>query len=91
MENPHHLSTEQLKQFVDWLQQPGFNNTCPVCNTSEWTVGVHLLRGEAIAPAGSTSAPAYPMAFISCQKCHYVRQFSAVGVGLIPNEGIIHE
>ena len=78
------LTVVEKQMVAAWLSEKSRNNSCPVCSTSSWSVGGHLLSGK-IYRGGNLAfgGPTYPMAFIVCTNCAYVREFMAVQIGLL--------
>jgi C4-type Zn-finger protein len=82
------LSPEGKQKFVEWLNEKSKSAECPVCGTNQWNVGDDLLNltpftGGTLVVGGLS----YPVAFISCGNCMYVRHFMAVPLGLVPDSG----
>lgn len=82
--DPQELSKADRSKIVDWLNTRQKFGDCPVCGTNHWTVGGHLLHGQALGANGGIiiGGSNYPMAFVVCDNCAYVRQFMAVPMGL---------
>jgi len=58
---------------------------CPVCDTSEWTVGQYVVNvPRAAADAMEPSQPTYQMIVVGCKNCSHTRFFNAVQIGLMP-------
>ena len=81
------LSVEESKLIAKHLDDKGVNHSCPVCNHNNWSIGAHLLNGMVHTPGGVTiGGPTYPMAFIVCGNCAYVRQFMAIPLGILSSD-----
>ena len=82
--DPLALSPADRTKIAAWLQSKSRNGHCPVCNTTSWTVGGHLLHGLVSSPDGGLTigGSAYPMAMVVCDNCFYFRTFMALPMGL---------
>ena len=82
------LTPEQIQKISEWLATKSRNPTCPVCMTNQWTIGPHLLSGMIFSGGGLViGGPSYPMVFMICNNCAYVRHFMAIPMGVISPEG----
>jgi hypothetical protein len=82
------LTPEQIQKFSTWLAIKSRNPTCPVCMTNQWTIGPHMLNGQIFSGAGLIiGGPSYPMVFMTCNNCSYVRHFMAVPIGIVSHTG----
>ena len=82
--DPSALSKSDRDKIVEWLRSKTKSGTCPVCQTQRWTVGAHLLHGQIATPGGGIifGGGNYPLAFVVCDNCFYVRTFMAVPLEL---------
>ena len=82
------LSKADQDKIVSHLNEKGKNHTCPVCLKNNWGIGDRLLNGMPISPDAALhiGGPSYPMAFVVCNNCSYVRHFMAVPLGLFPGD-----
>ena len=82
------LTVVEKQVIAAWLSEKSRSNSCPVCLASSWSVGGHLLSGK-IYRGGNLAfgGPTYPMAFVVCTNCAYVREFMAVQIGLLEAPG----
>ena len=82
--DPMALSTADRQKIVSWLESKTKSAQCPVCHTTSWTVGEHILHGQISSPDGALrlGGTSYPMAFVVCDNCFYVRTFMAVPMDL---------
>lgn len=79
------LSLEKRQKLVDWINRHSKNPQCPVCLSSNWAVGEHLISGSVFRSGGGIvlGGVSYPQAFVVCRTCSYVRHFMAVPIGLV--------
>jgi hypothetical protein len=81
------LSKGDQEKISVHLNDKGKNHNCPVCGENNWAIGRHLLIGMVHTPnAVQIGGPSYPMAFISCNNCSFVRQFMAVPLGILTTD-----
>jgi len=78
------LTQEQRNHIAEFLTQKNARHACPACGTNNWLVGEHVIRGE-LFTAGTTllGGPAYPLAFVVCQNCFFVRPHLAIPLGVV--------
>ena len=80
------LTRAEQEKISAHLNEKGKNHNCPVCGENNWTIGEHLLNGMVHTPGSMRiGGPTYPMAFVVCRNCSYLRQFMAVPLGLGAN------
>jgi hypothetical protein len=78
------LSKEQRDKIADSLTEKGARLACPACGTNQWLVGEHLLRADLFSSEGTfLGGPSYPLAFVVCQNCFFVRTHLAIALGVI--------
>jgi hypothetical protein len=59
--------------------------TCPVCKTSGWSTGTHVVQMPRWGnPQNYTAAPVYPYIQVICTTCSHTLLFSAVTMGITP-------
>jgi hypothetical protein len=59
--------------------------TCPVCKTSAWMQGSHVVNIQRNAvDAGTPGAESYPHIIVGCQNCGHAMFFNAVQIGVTP-------
>ncbi len=79
------LTSEERERALAWLNSKlKGGDDCPVCKENTWALGGHLIQAN-IFRGGMTfiGGPSYPMAFLVCVNCAYVRHFMAVQMGII--------
>jgi C4-type Zn-finger protein len=73
----------EQEQIRNHLQ--GWNNNCPVCQANNWTIFEDFVSPFCvdIEYKRPIEGKLLPMVVLICSDCGYVRQISAVKVGLI--------
>jgi hypothetical protein len=60
---------------------------CPVCKTSDWSLGPHIVNVQRhAADAGVANTPTYPHILVSCKTCAHTMFFNAVTIGVAAAE-----
>jgi hypothetical protein len=58
---------------------------CPVCKTSDWILGQHVVNIQRHAiDVNAINTPTYPHIMVSCKVCAHTMFFNAVTVGVSP-------
>lgn len=79
------LTTDQQTKIKNHLSKYLQYNKCPVCDGNRWTIEGEL----AVYPMFDTQykmiieGQVFPMAIVSCEKCHYCLSFNAMKLGLL--------
>jgi hypothetical protein len=78
------LTAEDKMKAIEWLNSKAKFHNCPSCGANNWTVGDDLLNllpytGGSMLIGG----PTYPVAFLVCNTCAYVRQYMAIPMGIL--------
>lgn len=74
------LSEEEKRVATDWIAQKWKQEkSCPVCGTSAWTMGDHVVSFARVAAD-------YWAIILACDNCGYMRLFNAVRIGLFSKE-----
>lgn len=78
------LTQDQRNQIANTLTEKGARHACPACGTNQWLVGEHILRGD-IFSSGTVllGGPSYPLVFVVCQNCFFVRPHLAIPMGIV--------
>src|SRR2546430_1015867 len=87
------LSEAEKKKLADWLSSKGPPPTCPICSSSQWAIGDHLVQPVTLGPARAPQLGgyAYPQAMVISTTCGYTMYINAVLAGLVevrPTQGI---
>lgn len=78
------LTEADQKKAVDWLNSKTKFHNCPSCGENNWTVGPELLNFMPYTGGGLViGGPTYPVAFIVCNSCAYIKQYMAIPMGII--------
>ena len=83
------LNTAAKQHFVKWLNSRTNEHHCPVCLKNDWSVGDYFLHGVLFSPHQPPSlagGSAYPIVFLVCNHCAYIRQFMAIQAGIFPSD-----
>lgn len=85
------LTQKDKTKIADWLNNKSKFHNCPSCGSNAWTLGDDLLNLMVYSGGNLVlGGPTYPVAFLVCNTCAYVRQYMAVPMGIIstsPSEG----
>jgi len=75
------LTEEEKRKIIAWLEGHEKSEACPVCATTKWVVGDHLLSGRTFTQGNLLiGGPSYPQFIVYCANCFYTRHFMAVPV-----------
>ena len=83
------LDTAAKQRFVKWLNSRTNEHHCPVCQKNDWSVGDYFIHGVLFSPRQPPSmagGSAYPIVFLVCNHCAYIRQFMAIQAGIFPSD-----
>src|SRR6266581_6496898 len=57
---------------------------CPVCKTSDWGLGSHVVNVHRYAlDASAPSQATYPHILVACKRCSHTMFFNAVSIGIV--------
>jgi hypothetical protein len=81
------LTPEDHTKLREWWGQYWRGSVaCPVCKTTEWVVGEHVVSVNRLASdAGVDGSPSYQMVLVGCKTCSHTMFFNAVQIGLTPH------
>jgi hypothetical protein len=66
-----------------WSQHSKDSVTCPVCKTTDWKLGAHLVNVEGhAADVNGSNRPTYPHVIVTCKSCAHSMLFNAVQIGI---------
>lgn len=82
------LNAADKEKALSWLNAKAKFHNCPSCGDNNWTFGDDLLNmmpytGGSMIIGG----PTYPVAFLVCNTCAYVRQYMAIPMGMLEPGG----
>lgn len=81
------VDDEMLQQVERWFQNTGVKLICPMCGHNRFSSFDYLVTPVKMTGAGMTiGGETYPLFSIVCANCTNVQQFSAVAMGLLPQE-----
>jgi len=80
------ITQEQFKSIKD--QIGSYLNRCPVCNGGNFVLNNTLFVLPEFAEQRGVllNGDIFPLVLAKCQNCHYVRFFSAVGLGIVNSD-----
>jgi hypothetical protein len=57
---------------------------CPVCKTTSWAIGNHVVNAPRYAAdAFAPGTGSYPFVVVACQMCMHTMFFNAAGIGVV--------
>ncbi len=81
------LTQVEKDRISRWFTANGFNATCPICSTEDWTVLDHFVTPIVLAgPERNDMSPraaSYPHFMLTCQKCGNVQFINATRAGIV--------
>jgi predicted nucleic-acid-binding Zn-ribbon protein len=79
------LTSEQESKIKNHLSKYLQFNKCPVCEGNRWTIENELAAYQMFDTQYKMmiEGQIYPMAIVSCEKCHYSLSFNAIKLGLL--------
>ena len=83
------LNRAAKQRFVKWLNSRTNEHNCPVCQKNDWSVGDYFMHGVLFSlrqPPAMAGGSAYPIVFLVCNHCAYIRQFMAIQAGIFPSD-----
>ena len=79
------LTQDQRNLIAEGLTKKGARHPCPACGMNQWLVGEHLIRADVFSSGGTIlGGPSYPLAFVVCQNCFFLRPHLAMPLGVVP-------
>lgn len=77
------LSESDKRQIANWLNERARSNHCPSCGSNNWSMGDDLFNLMPYTGGGMIiGGPTYPVVFLVCNHCAYVRQYMAMPMGI---------
>jgi hypothetical protein len=81
------LSMEERQKILTWLTDRGADKPCESCGNLEWAllhyITTPIVNGSSGIRLGGVIVPTIT---ISCKRCGLFRNYSAVQIGIVPQE-----
>lgn len=82
------LTQDEIKKVHEWLAKypKGADAPCPICQTSTWWIGEHLVQPVTVAAGFSIrlSGVGYPQIMLISIPCGYTMYINATAAGILP-------